>query len=385
MIFNASVIAYMSVGDTTFAHAVIPHDFIWYFMAILALREILFGKWHPITILGLVVFAALGVAAWMAQWRLFTMLCLFAFCARDADFRSLAKVSFVVSLVILVGICAAALSGALPDFVAEAEWGHAFDRYYLGFKHPNGCGLLAFTVVIALLVARGRQLRILEAVLLTVFLLSMYILVGSRTMLACGLLVVLGGIIAAKWTAPGWFRTLGKVIWTAFPALCATGIIALCICFDPSVAWMAHANDALTGRIDFGNQAITACGLHLLPTQTTLPTYEFQTQTPDGNLTTVTGPIPVDCHYIVAALHLGIPLTALYIIMLCILGYRSWNCENPQIAVVVMALFLYLIMETTAFLPCRDPLAVMLGIAVAYPGSLAVLSKGRGKHHGTRG
>ncbi len=368
MILEATLFGDFEYGDDTLRHTFATRNYIWWYLAPLVIREILFGKWNFHTLLGLLVFGLLGTAAYTVGWHQFVFLCAFAFCARDLDFKQFAKIVFIFGALYLAILFTASASGFLVDNVSSPNAATGMRRHYLGFRHPNGSGLLIFVIVIAGVYSQGKRFSIPQALALAVLVIAAFALNGARTMLIASILTLILGLIAAKWTAPGWFVKSGRITLALVPVISIAGALLFALYYVPGTPWMEQVNQLLSGRPYYSYKAVHECGLHMWPSIIELPTHKTMGFTGDGHIIEVTASIPVDCHYVTYALCMGLVLTGVYAVLLAVLGFKSWTPENPQLAIIVFAMFLYMFMEIPAFLPCRNPMSLVLGIAFASTG-----------------
>ena len=382
MILEATLFGDFEYGDETLRHTFATRNYIWWYLAPLAIREILFGKWRLRTLIGLFVLGLIGTAAYTVEWYDMTFLCAFAFCARDLDFKQFAKIVFVFGALYLAAMFVASASGILPDSISDLGDATGQHRHYLGFRHPNGSGLLVFAMVIAGVYSQGKRFSIPQAFALAILVIAVFILNGGRTMLIASILTLILGLIAAKWTAPGWFVKSGRITLALVPVISIAGALLFALYYVPGTPWMEQLNEFLSGRPFVSYKAVRDCGLHMWPSIVDLPTHREIGITGDGRLIEVTAPIPVDCHYVTYALRMGLVLTGVYAVLLAVLGFKSWTPENPQLAIIVFAMFLYMFMEIPAFLPCRNPMSLVLGIVFASAGADLLKAKRRRRVEG---
>lgn len=373
-ILSASLIGHVEVNGEHLNAIYKPDMLFKYYLVVLAIRELLFGRWRLRTVIGALVFGILIAGAWSIQWMLVCNTLLFAFCARDLDFRNFATFTFVICGILLVGIAALSQTDVLENVISDLDDTDAKHRFYLGFRHPNACGLLTFAMVIAGIYARGKKYSFPDAIAMVAVTVVIYVLIGCRTMLVANIFCAVFALIAVKWAAPNWFIRTGKVVWALVPIGLMASVLALCNTYNPNVAWVEQINALISGRIYFGAWAMQVNGLHMMPGAIELPNIA-SVVIADGQLTDRNVPIPLDCHYVLFPLRMGMLLTILYTALLAAYGGKSWDRDNPALAIIVLAIFFYLVMETTAFACCRNPMMLTLGIVFAYPSLDALQAK----------
>ena len=374
MVLTASLVGHLEVDGERLDATYNPDMLFKYYLIVLAIRELLFGRWRLRTVMGALVFGTLIVAAWYIEWMLVCNALLFAFCARDLDFINFSTFAFVICGILLVGIAALSQVGVVENLISDLDDTGERHRFYLGFRHPNSCGLLTFAMVTAGIYARGKKYSFPDAAAMVAVTVVIYVLIGCRTMLVANIFCALSALIAVKWAAPNWFIRTGKVVWALVPIGLMAGMLALCNAYDPDIAWVEQINALISGRIYFGAWAMQVNGLHMMPGAIELPNIA-SVVIADGQLTDRNVPIPLDCHYVLFPLRMGMLLTILYTALLAAYGWKSWDRDNPALAIIVLAIFFYLVMETTAFACCRNPMMLTLGIVFAYPSLDALQAK----------
>jgi hypothetical protein len=334
-------------------------------IAVLAVREILFGRWNGMTVVLFALLAVVGVSACIGGWHLFAFSLAIVFAARDFDLHQLAKVFFFLQVALMVVTIACSQVGVLPDPISDLDDPTARHRHFLGFVHPNTSGVLMFSTVACAVYARGENIRVIEVVLLAAATVALYAFDGCRAMLAAVMLLLVASLLFARRDLTRPSRLVPKLLTAAVPITLALGMVVVCCNYDPDVGWMAQLDHLLSGRVRLSSQALHECAIGLLPMGYELPHRDVMALTPDGTFELRNQAIPIDCIYIKALLSCGFVPYVLFLASLALAGYRSWDAENPQAPLILLVIFFYGLCEGVPFMPSGDVMALLLGFGFA--------------------
>lgn len=233
----------------------------WFVFGIIAVREVLYGRYDKKACATLAVFAVLGAIAYHADYRQLIDALVFAFAARNLEFRAIALFCFVEILLILLVVLGSVYLGVIADVVYQVQ-GRG-DRHSLGFSHPNGSGAFLLCCILLWTYIRGENFGLGDAAVCVGVMLALFQFTVSRgSLLAAGVLLVAllaFRLLRGRVSSGGLFA-----VGTGSVCLAALASIALCLCYSPDVSWMGVVNSMLSGRISLGHDALELYGVTLL-------------------------------------------------------------------------------------------------------------------------
>lgn len=183
---------------------------------------------------------------------------LFVFCARNIDFRRVARFGLVMSVAILAVMVALCVLGVAEDFIVT--YPDPRPRHCLGFLWPLYPGMLVFNITALTLYLGGmRESKRTTGALFALNLVILW-LCSPRlsTMLA---LLMIALCVSLR------FDAFARLVRRASPLLVWSFVIigALCIvlafAYDYYPDALAEANGVFGSRIRYGNEAITTYGI----------------------------------------------------------------------------------------------------------------------------
>lgn len=238
-------------------------------LVLLLVHEIVYGRRDLRSLAGFAV--AAGMAAIAHTWgysSLFDMLC-FVFAGRDIPFKRIAKFALVIMAAIIAFTVVTALLGITTDAIYTSDDGRRA-RHGLGFAHPNtGPASSVFAFFIWAFI-RGKRFNWGDAAGMLAIEGFLYYFTDSRT--AMVLAVVLAVFMMAVRYLPAKVLSsrILKVLLIGSVLIIAAFTLALCVLYDPSVAWMAKLDSLFSGRLHLAHNCINDFGVTVFGQKVTL-------------------------------------------------------------------------------------------------------------------
>lgn len=325
----------------------------------LAIRELLFGKWDRLTLLGAFIFGWMAAMALLAKYNIAFDSIIFIFAGRNVRFDRLVKVMLITLGVSVCIILIAAAIGAIPDSTLKRG---DIVRHQLGFSHPNTFPGIFLFIACSWIYMRDKRYGIVDALAILAISAALFKLTDARA--ACFVTAAVAVLaLVVKWTPekilrskPLAFLGIGSV------AICAIASIALTVCFDPSIEWMKWLNLKLSGRLQYGHDALVKHGIPLLG------------QKVDSGMRTVydvttgawkpakrTSTTIIDCEYMRFLIACGWPFMVAAISMCTAVCAKAHRNEQWILLLVIAVIAAHGIVENYGPYAFFDPFIFLLG------------------------
>lgn len=213
--------------------------------------------WAAALILG-----AVGLFSWRQAAEGWLFWCaLFILCAKDVDINQLAKLTFYLTIVMLVVVCASATFGLIENiaYVRGAE-----TRYCLGFSHPNSLGLYLLLMCFSFSVMRFGKNPIPDIILILASDGLNLAVANSRT---CVLLsfVQISLLVVFYWVHNETARKVLRVCFVVAVLAVISASMYFMVSYDSSNGLHGALNSAISGRLRLAHeyysmQPLTAFG-----------------------------------------------------------------------------------------------------------------------------
>ena len=213
----------------------------------------------------------IGIMYLLAVWivyrgggtRQITFACtfLFAFGARDIDFKRICRITLAITGFLLVFIIASAYAGIIPNYHTDTA---VRSRDYLGFRYALYAATLLANIVFLYVYIKDDRIKLVEIAGLFLVFWYIYRKTDSRLTFALAIATLLVALVY-KW------RKKRILKHKALPGLLVPSYIYasvlsiyLTVRYNPNVAWMAKINGILGRRLEYGRESITQFGIRLL-------------------------------------------------------------------------------------------------------------------------
>lgn len=182
---------------------------------------------------------------------------LFAFGARNVDFRRICKCSLVIMSVVLVFVIASSMAGIIQNYRTETS---IRTREYLGFRYALYAPTIFANIVFLYIYLRGDRLKLIEAAIMFAIFLYLYKKTDARLTFALSSLTLVLALLYKRYKR--FFlqrRAIPVLMTTAFIVACLLSVV-LTYKYNPSIGWMNKANDFLGKRLELGHTSLSRFG-----------------------------------------------------------------------------------------------------------------------------
>ncbi len=253
---------------------------------------------------------------------------IFIFCARNIDFKRIAKFSFWVILATVAFVIIGSYIGIVDNYVFEGSWR---SRQFLGFRYCLYAPMYLFYLIALYLYIRGRKIKWLEMVFMVLINIWMYLQAVSRLAFIFSIvLILIGAFFKLKPMFLKGKRTIYGILIFSF-LICFTINLILVLTYDESVPILKELNQLMGKRLDNAHTSVLDNGIHFLG-------HELWMR---GNGLDVYGNIAagaytyVDCFYIQFLLRNGIIPTAIWLGLLTLTMYYFYRSENYFLMIIL--------------------------------------------------
>jgi hypothetical protein len=184
------------------------------------------------------------------------------FCAQGRSFRTIAKETVTLSIVVLVITITASFVGILPGYSLQDDMRN---REFLGFRYPLYPSQILFNVTLLVLYLKRPKIQPILLVALSIANLAMFQLTGSRLSFILSITaILLVGLnpYLARWN---WLHSFAARIMSMSFVLAAIIMVFLTVNYDPSNSFIRKLDDTslLAGRFRLGHNALVNYGVPL--------------------------------------------------------------------------------------------------------------------------
>lgn len=254
---------------------------------------------------------------------------LFMYCARKVSFEKIAKITLIVSVVLLIFIIMSGYLGIIDNYLYVKSGRY---RWCLGFRYTLDGPTIFFNIVALCIYIKKNTMKIWQICILFLINYWFYIQTDSRSTAALTALM-LCYLLYLK------FRKREKNEENRFFALIIPSYIVfllislyMTVCYDPSKIWMAEINKVLNGRLRLGQNAIIEYGVHLFSQNISMV----------GNGLNAYGQIStkaytyVDSLYIQLLVHYGIIFMILYLFVMTLVLIRCYKTREYLLMIILL-------------------------------------------------
>ena len=230
----------------------------WSCLAVLAVRELVYGRRDCRSLIGLAIVAALVVLIFPHRSSYIFDAIWFVYVARDIPFKRIARFILVEMSVLVAFVVVGVFLGIVYDVTYDVPSRGL--RHSLGFSHPNTPAALSFCIACLWTYVRGSKFSWVDVAGVMAFACIVYLVTYSRTALVLTILLLVA-MALARILPRRWFTTrfvklavIGSILFIA------VGAIVLSACYDPNVEWMSLLNKLFSGRLSWGHDALVQLG-----------------------------------------------------------------------------------------------------------------------------
>lgn len=324
-------------------------------VAIAVFAEVFSGKHSWKSIFALVPFALLSVGALAGDDKYYVQAFILIYCARNIEFRKLARLSLWILSIITVFIIFSSLIGIIPDYVEKS--GERI-RHYLGFRYALYPAELVFAITTLVVYLRGKNLNILHALTLLAANAGIFYLTNSRLSFAlASILVFIAFFLRRSWQV--FARTRLAAITAGFSFLWCT-LLALYLTYS-----YAHPNRLLRTINDiFGNRlALSYTNLHrygIHPIGQPLELFgNGLTSEGERNLSGTYNYI--DSLYIKMAINYGYIFLIVFLILITLVALKAWKQNDHYLLLVLVIIAGHCLVDDLSFNLEYNPFMLLVG------------------------
>ena len=186
----------------------------------------------------------------------------FAFGARNIDFKKVARITIMLTLTLVVFVIISSKLGIIQNYhVVQAEGSRI--RNFLGFRYALNAPAMILNVIMLYVYIKRDACKYKEIALLLVFVIFLYAYTDSRlTFVSSVLVLLIAAFCKMKKTDLRNFDLIPKLLTVIFP-VCFIISMWFAKYYSTSVSWMKQLNTTLGGRLRMGQYSIDLYGVHL--------------------------------------------------------------------------------------------------------------------------
>jgi hypothetical protein len=186
------------------------------------------------------------------------------FCARDRNFRTIAKVTVGITSTLMTITVLSAFTGIIPNYVSVSE---GRIRYYLGFRYALYSSQLIFNITALVLYLNQKNLKYRHALYLIILNYWVYSLTNSRLSFYLSIFLIVSVIFVSSSSRAA--SAFSKFKWVLVTVYLWSATISI------GISWL-YSNDSyrlatldrwFNHRLQLGNAAIQNYGVTLLGQQ----------------------------------------------------------------------------------------------------------------------
>lgn len=185
---------------------------------------------------------------------------IFIFCARNVDFRKIAKFSIWISAIVVFLVVMSAYVGIIENYNFSSS---IRQRYGIGFRYPLYSACFLFNITGLVLYVGGERLKWRWSVVLVAVNYWIFTQTDSRLSFYLSLLMIaVFGLLKLR---PNFFNHKRILCWAMILsfAFCFCISVYFTIVYDSSVVWQGQLNKILGGRLRLGHSSLLQSGVSL--------------------------------------------------------------------------------------------------------------------------
>lgn len=286
------------------------------------------------------------------------MLMLFMFCGRKISFRDIAKLSLMVTAILLLFIIVSSQIGVIQNYVLESGGRR---REFLGFRYALYAPALFSNIAMLWIYIRRRNYSLVEAGLLGLIDYYFYMKTDSRLsfLLTMGFIIV--SLFLKRYEKEIHNNTL--VCWGTISSFVIGAVVSFrfTIKYNPYYQFQSGINAILGNRLYLGQESLRMIGVNLfgikgIPwTGNGLDMYGVQSTEPY---------LYVDNYYIHLAQRFGLLVMIMAVLLMTIAAYQAHKNIDVYLLLIYLFISIHLIVDNLPMFLCFNTFWLAVGRAV---------------------
>lgn len=239
-----------------------PYSIIKYLcVGLLVIRELMTQKYSIRSLTIGSLFIALAIIT-RSQSSVSTVvfILIFLFCARNIDFKEIAKFSVLISTVILAFVVCSGYLGIIENYISPNS---LRNRHYLGFRYALYGPCFLFNITGLILYVGGKKLKWRWFIVLGIANYWMYTQTNSRLSFYLSFVMIV--VFAFLKLRPNFFAHKRILCWAMILSFvfCFCASMYFTVTYNSSVGWQSQLNELLGGRLRLGQTSLIQSGVSL--------------------------------------------------------------------------------------------------------------------------
>ncbi len=186
----------------------------------------------------------------------------YAFGARNIDFKKISRITIMVTLTLVVFVIASSMLGIINNYQGVQSGGTRL-RYFLGFRYALNAPAMLLNVIMLYVFVKRDEGKYIEMTLFLIFAVVLYSYTDSRLTFGLSIIsLLIAAFCRKKKTDLSNLILLPKLLTLIFP-LCFAVSMWFAKHYSASVSWMKQLNTILGGRLRMGQSSINLYGTSL--------------------------------------------------------------------------------------------------------------------------
>lgn len=286
------------------------------------------------------------------------LLWVFVFCARNIDFKRVAKVTMIISIATIILIILSSYFGIIENYISQRGYMGIY-RSYLGFRYSLfGPFLFLNVVTLYVYVSYGKK-NYLQLLICLIFATYLYFMTDSRLAYLLTVLVIIIGFLLNH----NWIEIPGRIIFIfcmrwAF-VISAVISIVITILYRPGMIVLRDINMALGNRLALGHEAILEYGFTLLGQKIVWVGNGLN----EEGLTSTLQYNYVDSFYLQLLLNFGVITFSLLLFLLTVVQLQFYKARNYVGMILMSVIALHGIIDDLIKYLHYNTFLLLIGIA----------------------
>ncbi len=262
-----------------------------------------------------------GVSAFFCRDTILLQLLLFAICYKNIKLEKFLKFSLLSKIAILLIVIILWKVGLIDEVVTQRIGGNLI-RHSWGLSHPNGLGLILFSICCDMLCLHYKKIKIYDIVFLIMALLISIFICNSRAAQIGIVVLLICALVIPKLEKKSIFTKTVVYLPIVLPVIA----LLLTILYSFNYSWIQKIDEILSSRVFYANSFLNYYGVNLFGNN-----FIYY-----GNSHSAPWFFALDCGYMFLLIKFGIVATVTFI-------YLIINAINKTIKTKNYAIFVYLI------------------------------------------
>lgn len=194
----------------------------------------------------------------------FACVFVFAFGARNIDFRKICRITVILTLALLLFVVLSSYLGIIENY--KTIQGDR-TRYFLGFKYALNAPAFLLNAILLYVYDKRDKCKFFEILFLFVLSVVLFALTDSRLSFILSIVGLLIAVICKIKKSD--FSRANKLSFILIPSflICFAVSLWFTVSYSPNVAWMRELNALLDNRLYFQNKSYMLYGVSLFGTR----------------------------------------------------------------------------------------------------------------------